>query len=150
MTKIKYIFALILTMIIIASCEREESFIADDQHVNEPENLLIGNWSVNAYLADQVVFDSINVVITESLGDSITIKDSINNFWSFQVKAAINDLKNGFQTEESVNENSELGIGIKIANGKVIDSDSIYFEISFEDDVTPFGNTYLLQGRRIN
>ena len=40
--------------------------------------------------------------------------------------------------------------GIKVFNGKIIDSDSIYLEIQFEDDETPYGNTYQLKGYRVN
>ena len=145
MTKFKYIFTLILAVIVIASCEREDNFtVEEQQQVNE----MIGSWDVKAHIEDQVVFDSINVIVTKALGDSITIKDSVNNFWSFQVKAASDVANNAFQTDLSSNENSELNIGVKIANGKIIDKDSIYLEIQFEDDVTPFGNTYVLKGRR--
>ena len=35
-------------------------------------------------------------------------------------------------------------------NGKILGSDSIYLEIQFEDDVTPYQNTYQIKGRRIN
>ena len=145
MTKFKYIFALIIAMIVIASCQREDNFTVEQQ---QEINKVAGKWYLKAYLDDQLIFDSVNVVISESLGDSITIKDTINKFWSFKTKAALSDNKSEFQTELSVNENSPFEIGVKIANGKVINSDSIYLEIQFEDDVTPFGNTYQLKGHR--
>ena len=70
-------------------------------------------------------------------------------FWKFQVKAAVSKQEGTFETELSNCELSEENIGIKIANGKIVDSDSIYFEIKFEDDETPYGNTYRLKGHRV-
>ena len=55
-----------------------------------------------------------------------------------------------FQTKLSKCEVSEKGIGIKISNGQIVNPDSIYFEIQFEDDETPYGNTYVLKGHRIS
>lgn len=40
-------------------------------------------------------------------------------------------------------------VGVKITDGKVIGADSLYFEIEFEDDETPFGTTYEIKGSRL-
>ncbi|HCY00507.1 MAG TPA: hypothetical protein DG754_10240, partial [Bacteroidales bacterium] len=85
----------------------------------------------------------------ETGGDSITVKDSEIKFWKFQVKANANDQNGTFETDLSNCEVSEVSIGVKINNGKILNTDSIYFEIQFEDDETPYGNVYILKGARI-
>jgi len=83
---------------------------------------------------------------TES--DSITIQDVDEQFWKFRI-SALADVKQGtFGTKLSNCEISEENIGVKIPYGKVINPDSIYFEIQFEDDITPYGNNYQLRGHR--
>jgi hypothetical protein len=69
---------------------------------------------------------------------------------SFQVKASVDGKSNTFQTKLSTNELvNDFAIGVKIPVGKIIDSDSIYMEMQFEDDITPFGNTYQIKGHRV-
>ena len=63
------------------------------------------------------------------------------------MKAAVT-AENTFQTQHSVNAVSGKKIGIKVQNGRIINNDSIYMEVQFEDDETPYGITYQLAGHR--
>ena len=151
MKKIIYLLAFV-ALGMIASCEQEinNSSFPD---VQNPTNInTTGKWEVTAHNDSIRVFGPftlLTVTNPESENDSITILDSEVKFWKFQVKAAVNEIDGTFETNLSNCEVSEEGIGIKIANGKIVDSDSIYFEIQFEDDETPYGNIYRLKGHRV-
>ena len=150
MKKIIYLLGfVVLTMMV--SCEQE----INNNSIPEVSNLsdvnVIGKWEVTAHNDSVPVFGPFTLLtVNNSNNDSITIQDSEVKFWKFQVKAAVNEIDGTFETNLSNCEVSEEGIGIKIANGKIVDTDSIYFEIQFEDDETPYGNTYRLKGHRIN
>lgn len=151
MKKIIYLlgFVVLCTM---SSCEQEinESFFPDVQNVNNLN--IIGKWEVIAYNDSVPVFGPFTLLTVnnpEIENDSITILDSEIKFWDFKVKAAVNDINSTFETKLSNCEICEEGIGVKIANGKIVDSDSIYLEIQFEDDETPYRNTYRIKGRRV-
>lgn len=111
-----------------------------------------GQWNVTAYNDSTVIsgpFTILTLSDPSSESDSITIQDSEVKFWKFQVKSAVDKTNGTFETKLSSCEVSEEGIGVKITNGKIIHTDSIYFEIQFEDDETPYGNTYQLKGHRV-
>lgn len=142
-----YLLGLITIGIIIASCERE----TDNNNADFSE--FTGQWEVIAYYDSTPIYGPFKVIIlknTPAGNDSITILDSEVKFWKFQVKALANKEDGTFETKLSNCEVSEESIGIKILNGKILDTDSIYFEIQFEDDETPFGHTYELKGHRIS
>ena len=149
MKKLIYLLGFV-ALCIIVSCER------DMENGGQPDttNLidLTGQWEVIAH-NDSAAISSPFTILTISdpsaKNDSITIQDSEVKFWKFQTKAAVNQEDGTFQTKLSKCEVSEDSIGVKITNGKIIDSDSIYFEIQFEDDETPYGNTYRLKGHRV-
>lgn len=148
MNNIKYLFAIITAMVMIASCERDDfqDNNIEDQYVTS----ISGKWEVKAYVNDSLIYDSFNLYTSGITGDSIMINDTITNFWNFQVKAKIDEKSNTFQTKLSNNVMlTDFEIGIKIPVGKVIDTDSIYLEMQFEDDITPFGNIYQIKGHRI-
>lgn len=148
MKSIKYTsFFAALLLVFLISCEKD-----DYQELQVPEIQATGLWNVAAYIDDAAVTVPFQLEITDAVspgGDSIVIKDTASDFWSFQVKVAKNGLKGIFGTKLSNCEISDPSIGIKIANGKIIQSDSIYFEIQFEDDQTPFGTTYQIKGGRV-
>lgn len=148
MNKIIYLFAIIATMVMIASCEKEDF---QDNNIEEQFSTSVpGSWEVKAYLNDSIIYDTFNIFTSGISGDSIVINDTIVNFWNFQVKASVDAKSNTFQTKLSTNELvNDFAIGVKIPVGKIIDSDSIYMEMQFEDDITPFGNTYQIKGHRI-
>ncbi|MDD4777219.1 MAG: lipid-binding protein [Fermentimonas sp.] len=149
--KIKLFLLGLAALGIFASCERniESGELSDISAAAVDVN---GQWEVTAHNDSTAIFGPFTVLTTsnpEAKNDSITINDSEGMFWQFQVKAAVNEKIGTFETKLSDCELCEEGVGIKIANGRIINSDSIYFEIQFEDDVTPFGNTYRLKGHRV-
>ncbi len=150
MKKIIYLLGF-LTLGIIASCEKE----ADNGATDDASKLvnITGQWEVTAYNDSTFVSGPFKVITLKdpsTKSDSITIQDTEIEFWKFQTKAFVDEKNGTFQTELSNCEVSEEAIGIKISNGKIINSDSIYFEIQFEDDETPYKNTFQLKGHRIS
>lgn len=151
MKKIIYFLAFV-ALAMFASCEQETNNSSLPDFQNTTNVNITGKWEVTAHNDSTPVFGPftlLTVTNPESENDSITILDSEVKFWKFQVKAAVNEIDATFETNLSNCEVSEEGIGIKIANGKIVDSDSIYLEIQFEDDETPYGNTYRLKGHRV-
>ena len=143
MKKIGYFIIVVLSFIIV-SCEK-------DLQLNEMQtNNVAGEWMVKACVNGTKIYEpfAIKTYNASSAKDSVSINDNAGNFWNFQVKAAIDFTNESFQTRNSVNAIPGYNIGVKIMNGRVIDNDSIYLEIQFEDDVTPYGTTYQLAGHR--
>ena len=149
MKRITYLLGFVVIGILV-SCEKEvESTITAD---NTALADVTGHWEVTAYNDSLLIFGPFKVITLEdpsAQSDSITIQDTEVKFWKFQTKAFLDKNDGTFQTELSKCEVSEEAIGIKISNGIIFNSDSIYFEIQFEDDITPFENTYKLKGHRI-
>ncbi len=150
MKKLIYLLGFVALGMII-SCEKETENASLPEGANSIN--VTGQWEVTAHNDSVAIFGPFTVLTVSdpaTQNDSITIQDSEVKFWKFQVKAAVNEKDGTFETKLSTCELCEEGIGIKISNGKIVDSDSIYFEIQFEDDETPYGNTYRLKGHRVN
>ena len=129
----------------IISCEDE---VENNARVSESVDFT-REWEVTAYNDSTFIYGPFKVTTLANNAegnDSITIKDSEMNFWKFQVKPLADKKVGTFETQLSVCEWCEESIGIKISNGIISESDSIYFEIQFEDDETPYGNTYKIKG----
>ena len=125
-----------------------ESNLENDEIAIKENSTLNGDWTVNAYFDNGNNFGPFDLKVqTTADNDSISIKDS-GDFWNFQVKAAAKSSATSFKSDLSINEISKVGANIKVLNGKIVENDSIYFEIQFEDDVTPYGITYQLKGHR--
>jgi len=134
-----------------------------------------GDWKVNVYVGDVMVAGPVEIKSYNSAfgKDSIWIDDygtsswnstdsiweiANGNFWTMQVKCAVDMKAKTFQTAGSVNAIGGYPIGIKVLNGKVINNDSIYLEVQFGDDgyedgagewvPTPYETTYKLAGHR--
>lgn len=150
MKKLLYLI-IFVALGLIVSCERETEnaqIAPTTSKVN-----VTGQWEVMAHNDSIAIFGPFTVLTINDASaenDSITIQDSGDKFWNFQAKAAVNQEMGTFQTNLSNCGAGEEGIGIKISNGRIVDADSIYFEIQFEDDETPYGNTYRLKGQRIS
>ena len=133
-----------MLLFITVACEQT----LENEEISFQGTNLQGDWTVNAYIDDALIFGPFTVsTLTTTSNESIIIKDN-SEFWSFQTKANVLNLSDTFETEASLNEISSLNAKINILNGKVINKDSIAFDIQFEDDETPFGITYTLRGRR--
>ena len=109
-----------------------------------------GDWMVKAYIDGTPITGPWEMkTYNSSFGkDSIWIDDYDGNFWEYQVKCAVNMTGRTFQTNGSTNATPDYPIQIKILNGKVINNDSIYYEVQFEDDDPSFGTTYQIAGHR--
>lgn len=149
MKKYIYLFGLII-LGALTSCDQdiENSGVTDTA---EPF-LMTGQWIVTAYNDTSAVTEPFKLVTTKmtSAGnDSIIIHDSEQKFWEFQIKASANMSEGTFETELSQCEISDENIGVIISNGVISEANKISFEIQFEDDETPYGNTYRIIGERI-
>lgn len=77
MNKIIYLFAIIATMVMIASCEKEDF---QDNNIEEQFSTSVpGSWEVKAYLNDSIIYDTFNIFTSGISGDSIVINDTIVN-----------------------------------------------------------------------
>ena len=133
-----------MLLFINVACEQT----LENEEISLLETNLQGEWTVNAYNNDALIFGPFNIsTLTTNDNESIIIKDN-GDFWNFQTKANVLNISDAFETEASLNEISSLNAKINVLNGRVIKKDSIAFDIQFEDDETPFGITYTLKGRR--
>lgn len=113
---------------------------------------LAGDWTLTAYVNNEAITDPFEVKIyNSSFGqDSIWIDDyattsSNGHFWSMKFKAKADMTAKTFQSIGSKNAVTGYGITIKVANGKVVDTDSITMDLEFSDDQ---GTIYKLAGHR--
>lgn len=144
MKKIYYLFMLLfITVACEQSLEQEESLKTPIIETN-----LAGNWTVSAYIDDNVAFGpfTISTQVTQD-NKSLHVKDN-GEFWNFQTEAKILDFKNAFEASSALNQISNVETKINILEGSIIKNDSISFDIQFEDDETPYGYTYTISGRR--
>lgn len=139
-----YIFIIALIAIITTSCEQ------DIKTTDPANNQLAGTWEVNALVLDNKVYGPFNINTALTSKNVITVADEDGRFWDFQVKANVGNNGNSFSANDAKCEISDPLIGVNIANGKVIQGDSIYFEIQFENDEEPYEITYKLTGHRVN
>ena len=118
--------------------------------VNGPQNDSIGEpsdpFEIKSYNSS---FGKDSIWI-DDYGKGVDKSANYGNFWTMKFKAAVNMNSKTFGngTATVTNAIPDYGIGIKILNGKIVGNDSVYFEIQFEDDTTPFGITYREAGHR--
>ena len=150
MKKINYLILLVVVFVGI-SCEptskKEYSWAYP----------VAGDWTVNVSVAGTKVKGPCEMKsYNSSFGkDSIWIDDIVSytpgySFYAFQAKAAVNVAAKTFDngTKSVTNAFPDYAIGVNVKNGKIIGNDSIYFELQFEDDSTPYGVTYQVAGHR--
>jgi len=115
-----------------------------------------GYWTVKAYVDGVEAFGPSEIKTYNSAfgKDSIWIDDIVTyspgyTVWDMKVKTAVNMGTKTFNNANvAMNAIPDYGIGVKVMNGKIIGNDSIYFEVQFEDDTTPYGTTYQMKGHR--
>lgn len=131
-------------MLLFVACEQ----IIENEDINIPETNLAEEWEVSAYIDNSVIFGpfTISTQMT-SENESIYIKDN-GEFWNFQIVAETKDSKNEFEAISTVNKLSNVGAKIMIVDGKIINNESINFDIQFEDDEEPYAFTYKIMGHR--
>ncbi len=143
MRKILYLFMLLF---ITVSCE--QTLENENETNNFPETNMTGEWTVNAYNDNDIIFGPFTISTQISPENkSVYIKDN-GGFWKFQTQAEVVNSEDAFETKSSLNEISSIEAKIKIIDGRVINNDSIYFDIQFEDDKTPYGVNYTIKGHR--
>jgi len=120
-----------------------------------------GDWKVTTYVAGVAQGAPYEIKsYNSSYGkDSVWIDDygtgvdkaaNYGHFWTMKFKVAVNMGTKTFGNASSnvINAIPNYGIGINVQNGKIVGNDSIYFEVKFEDDATPYGKTYQIAGHR--
>jgi hypothetical protein len=163
-----FILYFVVLSVIIVSCDQEDPNI---QSTNA--KALAGEWFVTYSIGGSDVGGGYSTIITSNtaanLATEILISDYVDpnaktgNFWSYKVKAQADPDAKSFTASESVstaliNNEDPYPIKVNILNGKIIPFggksrtgvvvDSIYFEIQFEDDATPFENTFIVSGHK--
>ena len=133
-----------MLLFITSACEQN----LENETINLPETKWTGQWTVNAYIDNNIIFGpfTVSTYITPDT-ESIVIKDN-GEFWKFQTKAQLIDSVDGFTSQSSVNQISSLEAKINIHDGSIINNDSITFNIQFEDDEIPYGINYTIKGHR--
>jgi hypothetical protein len=154
MKKINYLILLVVVFVGI-SCEptykKEYSWAYP----------VAGDWTVKTYIGGvaQGSYYEIKSYNSSYGKDSILIDDygigvdkaaNYGHFWTMKFKSAVNvtDKTFGNGAKTVLNKIPGYGIGIQTLNGKIVGNDSIYFEVKFEDDATPYGTTYQIAGHR--
>ncbi|NJK94690.1 MAG: hypothetical protein HC905_07010 [Bacteroidales bacterium] len=104
-----------------------------------------GDWTVTVAVGENVLGSIFMKTYNTSFGqDSIWVDDN-HNFWPFQVKAKVDVNARTFETTEFVSyEGTNNEDIVTITNAKVVNNDSIYFEIKFDSDP----DTYIISGHR--
>lgn len=133
----KFSFIILFSLFVFASCQKDTVQVLNWSHP------ISGEWSLQAEYGDAVDAGPyhVNIYNTASGQDSIWIQDK--DFWKYQVKAAVNLKTLTFNTDAAMAIDSSDVVTIK--NGKIINTDSIYFEAEFKSDP---GNIYKLSGHR--
>ena len=133
-----------MLLFIAVACEQS----LENEEINIPKTDLQGNWTVNAYVNNDIVFGPFTISThTTPKDESVYIKDN-GEFWNFQIKANVLNSSDLFEAKSTVNEISSIEAKIMILDGSVVDTDNISFDIQFEDDETPYGITYNIKGHR--
>lgn len=163
MKKINFLILLVIVLV-GTSCEQkyEKQYswaypVAGDWMVKAyvDGNAITGPWEMKSY---NTAFGKDSIWVDDyGVYDPTTEKVS-GNFWAMHFKCAVDMATRTFQTNGSVNSIYSYPITIKVKNGKVINNDSIYYEVQFEDDgytddngdwvSTPFATTYQIAGHR--
>jgi hypothetical protein len=154
-----YIIALLFVLGTFSACERDDP---------EIEMTAIGDMAGEWYVTHKVetspgVFEDIfgvgYVVIntfntSENTPDSMFV-DDLGHFWDYQALVNVERASKTFSAENAENLNYDSN-GVTISNGKIIigggqsrtgvETDSIYYEVSFGDDDDNF--TYIVSGHR--
>lgn len=138
---IKFLTLSIITLFVF-SCEKYEKQYSWAYPI-------AGDWKVNAYVDGTNVYGPFEIKsYNSSFGqDSIWFDDYDGNFWDMKYKVSADMTDNTFQTTGSVNQITGYPISIVVKDGKVINNDSIVFDIIFEDDPS---TTYQIAGHRAN
>lgn len=156
MKKVLYFAAMLLTMTLTTSCEKEE---VD----NTATVATAGQWYVTIDAVDEsgnVVFEDADLfelgqhllLTANTAANKATemIVDDLQNFWGYRVKVTVDPVNMTFATNTTENNNLVAGyedINVSITGGKIVlgggkqkngsVTDTIEFYVTFSDDVYP-------------
>ena len=158
-----------LLSLLFAGCNQ------DDPSIEETAGKEIaGEWFVTYKVGTDDVGGGYSAIITSNtaanvatemlISDYVAPNSLTGNFWSYKVKAQLNPDSKTFTANEAVSSalvgaaQDPYDIKVNVLNGGVfkgmghsktgVKVDSIYFELQFEDDSSPFGTTYIVSGHK--
>jgi hypothetical protein len=159
MKKVLYFAALLLTMTLTTSCEKEEvgntatvatagQWYVTVDAVDESGNLVYGD-------ADLFGLGQTLLVTANTAANSATemIVDDLQNFWGYRVKVVVDPVNMTFATNTTENNNLNGNeINVTITGGKIVKgggkqkngsvADTIEFYVTFSDDDYPAAYGY--------
>ena len=155
MKKLRFQIFIILLITGFVSCETMDDFEVE----YSPAWPVSGEWWVtyefddgSGTIADYYGVGHVRLLTygdADNIGDSIWVWD-YDEFWATKVKAGLNVEARTFSV--TAGQNFTYPSFVTIENGQVFereDGDSIYMEVSFDDDATPYGTIYYVTGRRV-
>ena len=159
MKKVLYFAAMLLTMTLTTSCEKEEVG-------NTATVATAGQWYVTVDAVDEsgnVVYEDADLfslgrvllLTANTAANSATemIVDDLQNFWGYRVKVTVDPVNMTFATNTTENNNlNGDDINVTITGGKIVKdggvqnngskADTIEFYVSFSDDQYPAAYGY--------
>lgn len=138
----KYLLYIALLVFVFTSCDTKEDYEVEKSMVVEASGQWWVKYSDNSgYESDYIMLTTFNSASDD--GTELWITDD-GDWWDYKVKAGINAAALTFSGQDLVNAVEDYDIKIQVTNGKVIldggkstlgiVTDSIYFELEFEDD----------------
>ena len=159
MKKVLYFAALLLTMTLTTSCEKEEvgntaavatagQWYVTVDAVDESGNLVYGDEDLFALGQHLLVTASTAANVATEM-----IVDDLQNFWGYRVKVTVDPVNMTFATNTTENNNLNGGdINVTITGGKIVVgggkqkngsvTDTIEFYVNFSDDSYPAAYGY--------
>lgn len=146
----KYIFYFTLLALVVSACDLKEDYEVEKSKVVDAAGQWYVNYSTDGYESGYILLNTYNTAADD--GKAFWITDD-GAWWDYKVKCPINTNDLTFSGSDLAN--TAYDIKVKVLNGKVIlkggksttgvVTDSIYFELEFEDDP---GTIYKAAGHR--
>jgi hypothetical protein len=164
-----YVLIILVAGFIITSCNQ------DDPNIKGTETkAFAGEWFVT-YSVDGVDINgghskiitsntAANIATEIMVSDYVEANATFGNFWSFKIKAQADPAAYSLVANEAesnvlvTSARTPYETKVNLLNGKIFKNgglsktgvtvDSIYFELQFEDDTTPYGTTYVVSGHK--
>lgn len=155
MKKLRFQIFIILLITGFVSCETMDDFEVEYSPTWPVSGEWWVTWEFDDGSGDVDDYYGVGHVRLLTYGDAANNGDSLwvwdyGEFWDFKVKTGVNVSSKSFSV--TAGHDVVWDIGVNVLNGLVIereDGDSIYAEIAFEDDATPYETTFIVSGRRV-
>lgn len=148
----RYIYYLTILTLLVSSCDLKEDYEVEKSEVVEAAGQWWVKYSTDGYESGYYLLETFNSAADN--GDELWITDN-GDWWDYKVKSPINITALTFAGQDLINAVEDYDIAIQVMNGKIIldggkstsglVTDSIYFELEFEDDP---GTIYTAAGVR--